>query len=172
MYTHAQHTQCIHAHTCTPAHTCTHTHTMHTCTHMHPHTHNAYMHTQGGASINRTARLFGKGEGGPHIWPKTKAGGGGGGGRGSLAIRHQTRGIDQPPWLQACIYTHMAHMHIHTYTRIHTHNAHINTHARVYVYSFMCIHKHTYTEILLDSKYTLREVRFFAIGTTQKSCIA
>ena len=106
----------------------THTHTMHTCTHtqcIHAHTHNAYMHTQGGASINRTAGLLGKGDGGLTFSQLKYESGG-----GSLAIRHQTRRIDQPPPgyrpaynTHTCIFTHTcthAFTHtIHTLTDMH-----------------------------------------------------
>ena len=153
-------------------------------------THNAYMymhthaptHTMHTTTRRGERRLIGlqdclgRGRGGLTFSQiKYKNGGEG----GPLAIRHQTRGIDQPPWLQACIHTHTwhtctyTHLHIHTciFTHIHafTHNAHINTHAHVCMRIASCAYTYTYTEILLDSKYTLREVRFFAIGTTQKS---
>ena len=141
MYTHAQHTQCIHAHTCT------HTHTMHTCTHMHPHTHNAYMHTQGGASINRTARLFGKGEGGPHIWPKTKAGGGGGGGEGGGPSQSGIKqgGLTNPPGYRPA-YTHTWHTCIFTHTHAFTHTMHTLTHMHVYMCIASCAYTNTHTQ--------------------------
>ena len=80
---------------------------------------------------------------------------GGGGGGVPLAIRHQTRGIDQPPWLQACIhtctymYTHMhTHANIHIHTHSHTQCTHINTHAHVcmcIIHVCMCMHTCTHT---------------------------
>ena len=128
-------------------HTCTHmhTHTMHTCTCTHMHTHNAYMHTQGERRLIGLQDCWGRGRGGL-IFSQNESGGG--------VPRNQASNKD-------------THMHIHTYTRIHTHNAHINRHAHVcmsvsfIMCVYVCIHIHTYTEILLDSKYTLREVRFF-----------
>ena len=124
-------------------HTCTHTQCIHdTCTHIHPHTHNAYMHTQGGASINRTARLFGKGEGGL-TFSQIKYESGGGGVPLQSGIKQG--GLTNPPGYRPA-YTHMAHMHIHTYTRIHTHNAHINTHAHVCMCIASCAYTFTHTQ--------------------------
>ena len=138
---------------------------MHTC--IHAHTCACIHRLVGRKSSSGECRLIGLQD----CWGRGRGGGaltlirkGGGGGGGPLAIRHQTRGIDQPPWLQACIHTHGTHAHTHT--------MHTLTHVCMCI--AVCVHTcpHTYTEILLDSKYTLREVRFFAIGTTQKSCIA
>ena len=119
---------------------------MHTCTHIHMH-----MHTQahrqevwqGGASINRTAGLLGKGRGG-----------------GSPSQSGIKRGGLTNP-LATGLHTHMAHMHIHanahihtthefTHT-IHTYNSHIqcthiNTHAHVCMCIIhVCIRMHTCT---------------------------
>ena len=125
--------------TYTHVHICTHNaHMQHIHMHMHTQAHRQEV-WQGGASINRTAGLLEGGRGASHL-AKYESGGWGGGGGVPLAIRHQMRGIDQPPWLQACIHTWphahthtCTHMQIHTYTRIHTHNAHILTHMHMCV---------------------------------------
>ena len=145
---------------------------MHTCTHMHMHTQARRQEVrQWGASINRTAGLLGKGEGGPHI--DTKVGGVG----GPLAIRHQTREIDQPPLLQAYIHTHGTHAHTHTcifththsHTRIHTHNAHINTHAHVCMCVHTCPHTFTHTQKYCWTANTLWEKCAFLQSELLKS---
>ena len=119
------HTQCTHAHT-------------YTCIHRLI----GRKSGRGGASINSTVGLLGKGGGGGSHLAKYESGGEG----VPLAIRHQTRGIDQPSWLQACIHTcTYTYMHTHTYTRIHTHNAHILTHMHMCV--CVCIHVHTHSHI-------------------------
>ena len=110
---------------------------------------------------------------------------GGGGGGYPLAIRHQTRGIDQPPWLQACIHT-WPHAHTHTCkhthanTHIHTHShtqcTHINTLAHVcicIIHVCMCMHTCTHTSTHTQKYcWTANTSALFAIGTTQKPCIA
>ena len=118
------HTQCTHAYT-------------YTCTCIH-----RLIGRKSGKGERRLVGLqdcWGRGEGGASHLAKYESGGRGGGGV-PLAIRHQTRGIDQPPWLQACIHTRphahthtCTHMQIHTHTRIHTHNAHILTHMHMCV---------------------------------------
>ena len=165
MYTHTHNAYMhTHAHTHT-MHTCTCTHIMHTCT------------RRGERRLIGLQDCWGRGRGGL-IFSQIKyesGGGGGGGGGGSLTIRHQTRRIDQPPWLQACIHTHI---HTHAYSHIHTHNAHINRHAHVCMCIasscvYMCAYTYTHTQKYCWTANTLREkCAFFAIGTTQKSCIA
>ena len=130
--------------------------------HMYTQAHRQEVWQGGGASINRTAGLLGKGGGGggaSHL-AKYEIGGGGGGKRSSSqsGIKRGGLSLTNPPGYRPA-YTH-GHMH--------THNAHLLTHMHmcvcvVYVYAYMYTHIHTYTEILLDSKYTLREVHFLQL---------
>ena len=130
----------------------THTYTyeqIHTCTHKHTHAHiHMHMHTQahrqevwqGGASINRTAGLLGKGGGGAsHM----KAGVGGG---FPLSNQASNEG-DRPTPLATGLHTHMATC---TYTHMHSHTqcTHINTLAHVcmcIIHVCMCMHTCTHT---------------------------
>ena len=125
---------------------------MNTYTHMHTQCTHVHMHTQARrqevwhACACRGGRLiglqdcWGRGEGGL-TFSHMKEGGGG----GALTIRHQTRGIDQPPGYRPA-YTHGTHTHIHTNS--HTQCTHINTHAHVcmcIIHVCMCMHTCTHT---------------------------
>ena len=98
--------------------------------------------------------------------------GGGGGGPHNQA---SNKGDWPTPWLQACIHTWhtCTYTHTHIHTNSHTQCTHINTHAHVCMCKIhVCMCMHTCTHIHRNTVGHSERSALFAIGTTQKSCIA